>query len=261
MSDLLTVNTKRIRDLFRMDLHRLLHGKAFYVTIVAAVYLPVMLMMQMGSTTNILAFIQGTGSFESFGTLLVSMPCVLTGILLSISIGQEYGSGFIKSIVTAHANKFDYITAKGMIALVCTVVFTAVYLAAILIVGTLLGMESGIPSVLGLLWSVMEKLILSIPMSLLIISLNLIFRSSYGISITATFFVAMGIIVRLIQMALGFAGLDGLSKLLNYTIAGAASFVTMTPSGWILPVIVVAVCWSVFYLFTGNLLMNKRDIL
>lgn len=44
MRDLLSLNLKRVRNLFRMDLHRMLHGKAFYVMICIAVFIPVMML-------------------------------------------------------------------------------------------------------------------------------------------------------------------------------------------------------------------------
>ncbi|MGN0802052.1 MAG: ABC transporter permease [Candidatus Faecivicinus sp.] len=261
MHDLIAVKGSRIRNLFRMDLRRMLHGKAFYVMIVVAIYLPIMMITQIGGDSSVLSFIQGNGSFESFGTLLVSMSNVLAGILLCIYIGQEYSSGFIKNIATVHANKFDYILSKGLIALICNVVFTIVYLLAIFVAGAIMGMDASIPSIFGLVWYVIEKLILSIPMSLLIISINLLFRDKFGICVITTFFAAMGIVVKLIQMVLGFLGLDGISKVLNFTVTGASTFITMSPDISILLIVVIAVVWSLLFALVANHLMSRRDIL
>lgn len=251
----------RMGDLFRMDMRRMLHGKAFYALLIAAVYLPVMLIQQMGRTEGVMSFIAGSGSFESFGTLLSSMSNVLTGILLCICISREYSSGFIKNIAAAHADRLDYIMSKGLMALISNIIFTAVYYLAVFGVGVVMGMDLSVPSVIGLAWYILEKVILSIPMSMLVIFISLIFRSRSGMGITVNLFVSMGIVVRIAQMALQFMGLGGIAKALNFTITGASAFVTMAPSVLILAVAGIAAVWTVALTLGGSFMMSRRDII
>ncbi len=43
MRDLLSVNPQRVKNLFRMDLHHMICGKAFYVMVGIAIFMPVSL--------------------------------------------------------------------------------------------------------------------------------------------------------------------------------------------------------------------------
>lgn len=119
MRDLMSVDFRRVKNLLRMDLHRMLHGKAFWVMAGIAIFIPVMMLTQMGDVHDLMAFIGGSGSGAgfSFGAgMSLSILTVLTGMLLSIYIGREYTSGQIKNIITTHANKCDYILSKTIIA-------------------------------------------------------------------------------------------------------------------------------------------------
>lgn len=264
MHDLKTVSTKRVRDLFRMDLHRMLHTKAFYIMIVIAVFIPVMMLTQMSDVKDITTFIgSDVVSGGSFGAgMNLSMLNILTGMLLCIYIGNEYKTGFIKNIITSHANKYDYMISKGMIALICNVVFVVVYLAVLLILGTIMGLPMGIPSIGGLLLYILEKLLLSIPMSMLMIAVNLIFRQNMGWSIVGICIAATGIVTMSIQTGLQMLGLGMIAKVFNFTITGASAFATMTPSlmGLIM-ILIVTIIWTLLCSLAGDWLMNKRDVL
>lgn len=263
MRDLFSVDVHRVRNLSRMDLHRMFHGKTFYIMLCIAAYIPVMMLTQMGDVTaDLTVFLAGTDSISGLsGGMTFAMLNTLTGLLLCAYIGREYQSGLIKNIVTAHANKFDYIFAKGVMALICTLSLTAVHLAALFLAGAALGYVITVPSIFGLILFVVERLILSIPMSMLVIAANLVFRRRYGWSMIVTFFASMGILVMAAQQALQGFGLEGVSKLLNFTIAGASAFTSLTPSPAIILVVVIAAAWSVIYALAGSFLMNRRDIL
>lgn len=265
MRDLLSVNPQRIKNLFRMDLHHIICGKAFYVMVGIAIFMPVMMLTQMSDVRDIMVFV-GSSSAESAGAfgagMNLSVLNILTGMLLCIYIGREYTTGFIKSIITAHANKYDYIISKGLIALICNIVFTIVYLLTLFILGGIMGLPAEISSIPGLVLYILEKLILSIPMSVLMIAINLVFRHSYGWSIVFICIAATGIITMSLQMGMQMLGLGALSYLLNFTISGASNFAATTPDLMaFLIIIAVSVVWTLLCSLIGDLLMNKRDVL
>lgn len=100
MHDLLSLDRKRVYNLFRMDLHRMIHGKAFYVMVGITVFIPVMMLTQMSDVRDITMFIgSDVVSGGSFGAgMNLSMLNILTGMLLAIYIGKEYTTGFIKNM-------------------------------------------------------------------------------------------------------------------------------------------------------------------
>lgn len=264
MHDLLSLDMKRVRNLFRMDLHRMLHGKAFYVMVCIAVFIPVMMLTQMSDVRDITMFIgSDVVSGGSFGAgMNLSMLNILTGMLLAIYIGKEYTTGFIKNIITAHANKYDYLVSKGLTALICNAVFVAVYLITLFVMGAVMGLPAEIPSIIGMALYIIEKLLLSIPMSMLMIAINLVFRRSYGWSIVFICIAATGIVVMSIQMGLQMLGLGALASVFNFTITGASAFTTTTLDVVsLLIVIFVSVAWTLVCSLIADLLMNKRDVL
>ena len=264
MRDLLSLNLTRVRNLFRMDLHRMLHGKAFYVMIGITVFIPVMMLTQMSAVRDITMFIGSeVVSGGSFGAgMNLSMLNILTGMLLCIYIGKEYSTGFIKNIITAHANKYDYLVSKGMIALLCNIVFVAVYLITLFVLGAVMGLPTEIPSIFGMVLYIIEKLLLSIPMSMLIIAINMIFRHSYGWSIVFTCIASTGIVVISIQTGMQLLGFGTLANIFNFTITGASVFTTTTPNLIsLITVILISITWTLICSLIADFLMNKRDVL
>ena len=130
------------------------------------------------------------------------------------------------------------------------------------ILGGIMGLPAEISSIPGLVLYILEKLILSIPMSVLMIAINLVFRRSYGWSIVFICIAATGIITMSLQMGLQMLGLGTLSYLLNFTISGASNFAATTPDLMaFLIIIAVSVIWTLLCSLIGDLLMNKRDVL
>ena len=265
MRDLLSVDKSRVKNLLRMDLHRMIHGKAFWVMSCIAVFIPVMMLTQMGEARELVSFIGSTGAESSSGFgagTSISILTVLTGMLLSIYIGKEYTSGYIKNIITAHANKCDYILAKTIVATLWNVVFMLIYVVTLLVLGMVMGLPSGITSVLGLVMFLIEKLLLSIPMSILMIAINLVFRRNFGWSIMFVCIAGTGFIVMTLQMGLQMLGLGSISSILNFTISGAATFATLNPNLlYMLLIAGVSVLWTFLCTLAADALMNSRDVL
>ncbi|MGM9680668.1 MAG: ABC transporter permease [Eubacteriales bacterium] len=265
MRDLLSVNFKRVLNIYKMDLRKMMRGKAFYVMLAISIFIPVMMLTQMpGVDSTLLLGGTGTGGADAFGggAMGLSFLGVLSGILLCIYIGTDYSSGFIKNIAASHGNKFDYIIAKGMIALICNAVFYMAYTVALAVAGAVMGAPLQIPSGIGLILYFVELLISSVAMSALVITLNLFFRRLYGWGICFTFFFATGMLIMGIRMGLEKGGFDLIAKFLNITIAGSTSLASLTPDLFsLLTVVTVSVFWTLVYSLLANKLMNAKDIL
>lgn len=125
-----------------------------------------------------------------------------------------------------------------------------------------MGVPAGIANIPSLVLFVLEKLLLSIPMSVLMIAINLIFREKYGWSILFTCIVGTGVIAMSLKMGLQMLGLEALSGILNFTITGAAAFASLTPAvSSILVILAVTVVWTLLCTLLSDGLMNKRDVL
>lgn len=141
-------------------------------------------------------------------------------------------------------------------------IFTLVYLLTLFILGTVMGVPAGITSIPGLIIFIAEKLLLSIPMSVLMIAINLIFREKYGWSIVFVCIAGTGFIVMTLRMGLQMLGLEALGGILNFTISGASSFASLTPAaGPILAILAVTAVWTLLCTLLSDGLMNKRDVL
>lgn len=248
-----------------MDLRKIVRGKAFYVMLAISIFLPIMMLSQMPGIDSTL-FLGGmsAGSEEAFGggAMGLTFLGVLSGILLCIYIGNDYSTGFIKNIVTSHGNKFDYIIAKGMVALLCNTAFYTAYIVALAIAGAITGAPLHVPSIIGFILYFIELLISSVAMSSLIIAINLYFRRLYGLSICLAFFFASGMLIMGIQIGAKSSGFGIISKILNFTIAGSASLATLTPNILVLLTIVaVSAVWILVYSLIANRLMNAKDII
>ena len=271
MHDLLTINPKRVVNLFKMDLYHLTRGRSFYVMVAIAIFIPVMMLTQMNGANNLMAFI-GTGgnhvstaasSAASGAGMSLSMLNILTGIFLCIYIGSDYTTGFITNVVTAHANKYDYIISKALMALVCNVALFVAYLLTLFIVGSAMGVPTGIESIPGFIQLILEKLILSIPMSFLVIAVNMVLRRNFGWSIAITCLLASGMLTMSVQMGLQMLGLDAVAFLLNFTISGASSFfssATPDPFG-LLAIVLISGAWTIVLSAVSDWLMNRLDLL
>ena len=125
-----------------------------------------------------------------------------------------------------------------------------------------MGLPAGISSVPGLILFVLEKLLLSIPMSVLMIAINLIFREKYGWSIVFVCIAGTGFIVMTLKMGLQMLGLEAIGGILNFTITGAAAFASLTPAVFpVLAILAVTVVWTLLCTLLSDYLMNRRDVI
>ena len=118
---------KRIKGMLSVDFYRLFHTPLFYIFLVIAAIIPALVSMgSMGDTS------ETTGMFTNAWQIIaadkalyvisdmgeyanMNMVFIFGGIMVSIFIGHDYHSGYVKQLFTTHPKKQDYMMSKTII--------------------------------------------------------------------------------------------------------------------------------------------------
>lgn len=252
-------------SLLRMDLHRLIRSKTYYVMLALCIVFPVMMFTSMKGNVGSAADMIGPTVIASSGNPLasmsgISMLTIMTGIFLAIFIGTEYQTGFIKNMMTVHADKKEYVISKAIIGMIVTVSLMALYIIALAVVGAFAGMPLQLPSAGGFILFLLERLITSFAFILMFIFLNVTFRKNYGFAILLTFVLGIGVISMLLNLLAGFSPF--FMWLNRLTVYGAGSYATLLPNGLsFLNILLVSAAWSVIYIILSAIMLKKRDLI
>jgi len=126
--------SERIKGMLGVDFYRLFHTPMFYIFLCIAAIIPAMVsamtMMpdQNGNTmeplySNVWQIIAATKSLYVIETIAdyanMNMVFIFGGIMVSIFIGHDYKSGYVKQLFTTHAKKQDYMISKSMLYNFC----------------------------------------------------------------------------------------------------------------------------------------------
>lgn len=117
--------TKRLRGMLGVDFYRLFHTPMFYIFLVIAAIIPAMILGTSGSDTaegvaplytntwQIIAADTPIYAVSDMGQYAnMNMVFIFGGIMVSIFIGHDYKSGYVKQLFTTHAKKQDYMMSK-----------------------------------------------------------------------------------------------------------------------------------------------------
>lgn len=250
-------------NLIKMDLRRTFRTPLLYALLLGlGVMLGTFAMTGvMGENQSIAALIGPVSSTgDMMSTMGMSMVLIFGAIYIVSIIGKDFSTGFIKNILTIHANKSTYIMAKlvvGTIASACMLVF---YVVLMVILGMIQGLPLGIPSIGGLVLFLLGKLLLAIALNALLIGFELTFRN-LPISILACFMFGMGGATMLLSMLGNSLNIPILHTISTFTIAGSSSIGTLTVAvGDIVHIVICGVAWLVFSLITGCFIMKRKDV-
>ena len=120
---------KRFKGMLGVDFYRLFHTPLFYIFLAIAAIIPAMLIGMAGMTgpdgtvsepifTNVWQAIAadtpiyGFEGIEKYANM--NMVFIFGGIMVSIFIGHDYKSGYVKQLFTTHAKKSDYMMSKSL---------------------------------------------------------------------------------------------------------------------------------------------------
>ncbi len=256
----------RIKGMLGVDFYRLFHTPLFYIFLAIAAIIPAMIIGTTGmegSETGALFInvwqaiavekplyvVENIGQYAN-----MNMVFIFGGIMVSIFIGHDYKSGYVKQLFTSHSKKQDYMISKTLTCAFAMASMCIAYLVGTILAGVLVSLSFKV-NFGSLICSILGKLLMSLGWAALYVFLNIIFRKHFWISIVSSFFFGTGILI------IGSAAIVGNSTLLNVFLYGAS--VSACLSSGILSLItclVVSTFWAVIYNVIGTCILNKSDV-
>jgi len=188
----------------------------------------------------------------------MNMVFIFGGIMVSIFIGHDYKSGYVKQLFTTHAKKQDYMISKTLACAFAMACMCITYLIGGTVAGLLVGYETDV-NVGSLIIAILGKIIMSLGWASLYTLLNIIFRRYFGVSIVSSFFFGSGILI--IGVAAIVENLSLPTPFLNIFLYGASVNANLSSNfGALIVCLVVSLVWAVIYNLAGTLILSKCDV-
>ena len=260
---------ERIKGMLSVDFYRLFHTPLFYIFLAIAAIIPAMILGMTNienadgtitklyeNTWEVIAAskpLYVVSSISEYANM--NMVYIFGGIMISIFIGHDYRSGYVKQLLTTHAKKQDYILSKSITGAFSMACMCVTYLFGTLIAGLLVQASFSV-NVGSLIIALLSKLIMSLGWASLYAFINIILRKYFGVSIMASFFFGTGILI----IGAG-AILGNSSSILNLFLYGSSVYACLTSN--ILTLLVctlVSVGWFFIYNVVGTYILSKSDI-
>lgn len=256
--------TARLKGMLGVDFYRLFHTPLFYIFIAVAAIIPALVSMgaagggtegmfsnawQIIAADSPLYVVSDMGEYAN-----MNMVFIFGGIMVSIFIGHDYGSGYVKQLFTTHAKKEDYMISKTLVSAFSMACMCVTYLIG----GMISGAATGLPFTVNgasLIFALFGKMLMSLGWASLYTFINVVFRRKFGISIALCFVLGTGIPV------IGAAALVGNTSALNIFLYGSS--VQACLSSNFLSLLVCLACsliWAVIYNVLGSAVLYRRDV-
>lgn len=259
----------RLKGMLGVDFYRLFHTPLFYIFIAIAAIIPAMILgmtgMENPDTGEIVKMYDNTWQVIAATSPLyvvnniadyanMNMVFIFGGIMVSIFIGHDYKSGYVKQLFTTHAKKQDYMMSKTIIGAFSMACMCVTYLIGVVIAGLFVRASFDV-NPLSLIIAILSKMIMSLGWASLYTMLNVIFRRYFGISIASCFFFGTGILI------IGVAAIVGDSSILNIFLYGSSVYACLT-SNFITLLICsfTSILWSAIYNLLGTYILSKSDV-
>ena len=265
--------SERIKGMLGVDFYRLFHTPMFYIFLAIAAIIPAMVsamtMMpdQNGNTmeplySNVWQIIAASEPLYVINSIAdyanMNMVFIFGGIMVSIFIGHDYKSGYVKQLFTTHAKKQDYMISKSLTCAFAMACMCITYFIGGTVGGLLVGYETTV-NVGSLIIAILSKMIMSLGWASLYTFLNIIFRRYFGISIASSFFFGTGILI--IGVAAIVENLSIPTWFLNIFLYGSSVNACLISNvGTLIICTVVSVAWAVFYNVLGTRILSKSDV-
>ena len=262
---------KRLKGMLGVDFYRMFHTPLYYIFLLIAMLIPALIIGTSGmenpdGTTaaalytnvwNAIAADTPLYAFSHMGEYAnMNMVFIFGGIMVSIFIGNDYRSGYVKQLFTTHAKKQDYMMSKTITCAFAMACMCVTYLLGAIGAGLLVGMSFE-ADMGGVVLAFVSKMVMSLGWASLYTFLNIIFRKYFGISIASSFFFGTGLPIIALGMLLG----NSLGSVLNIFLYGSSVYACLSATPVTLIVcLVVSVAWAVIYNAAGTRLLNKCDV-
>ena len=264
---------KRLKGMLGVDFYRLFHTPLYYIFLAIAAIIPAMVSGftsmpdQNGNVMeplyqNAWQIIAASEPLYVINTIAdyanMNMVFIFGGIMVSIFIGHDYSSGYVKQLFTTHAKKQDYMLSKTIVCAFAMACMCVTYLIG----GIAGGLVAGYPfqvNVGSLLLAILGKMVMSLGWASLYTFLNVIFRRYFGVSIASSFFIGTGILI--IGAAAIVENLQLPTAFLNIFLYGSSVNACLVSNiGTLLICAVVSVFWAAFYNILGTRILSKSDV-
>ena len=259
---------KRIKGMLGVDFYRLFHTPMFYIFLLISALISGMIVSMTGmagpdgvsnplyaNAWNIIAaddpiyIISDMGQYAN-----MNMVFIFGGIMVSIFIGHDYRSGYVKQLFTTHAKKRDYMMSKSLAGAFSMACMCVTYLIGGIVGGMFAGLSFEV-NIGSLLIAILGKMVMSLGWASLYTFLNVIFRRYFGISVAASFFIGTGIPI------IGAAAIIGNNSLLNVFLYGSSVYACLSSNiVTMLVCVAVSVAWTIIYNLLGSLVLSRCDV-
>ena len=264
---------ERIKGMLGVDIYRLFHTPLFYIFLCIAAIIPAMvsaMTMMPGPDgtaatplySNVWQIIAASEPLYVIRSIAdyanMNMVFIFGGIMVSIFIGHDYKSGYVKQLFTTHAKKQDYMISKSLTCAFAMACMCITYFLGGTVGGLLVGYETSV-NVGSLILAILGKMVMSLGWASLYTFLNVIFRRYFGISIASSFFFGTGILI--IGAAAIVESISLPSRFLNVFLYGASVNACLTSNiGSFLICVLVSASWAVIYNVLGTELLSRSDV-
>ena len=254
---------QRLSGMLGVDFYRLFHTPLFYIFLGVAAIIPALVSMgsfsgtgqEAGNAWNIIASNEPLYVVNDIGEYAnMNMVFIFGGIMVSIFIGHDYRSGYVKQIFTNHPKKQDYMISKTLSCAFAMVMMCLAYLLGSIASGLFTGasFEGNVPS---LVCAILGKMIMSLGWASLYTFLNVLFRRYFGISIALSFVLGTGILI------IALASLFGNTPAWNIFLYGASVYACLSSD--FITILVCLACsigWAILYNVLGSLVLSRSDV-
>ncbi len=261
---------QRIKGMLGVDFYRLFHTPLFYIFLAIAAVIPAMILGTMNmenpqtgeaaaqlytNTWNLIAADSPLYVVNDIGEYAnMNMVFIFGGIMVSIFIGHDYKSGYVKQLFTTHAKKQDYMISKTL-----TCAFAMACMCLTYLIGTVAGgifSQTDMTVNAGsLILAILGKMVMSLGWASLYTFLNVIFRRYFGISIASSFFFGTGILI------IGAAAIFGNTPILNTFLYGSSVYACLSATPLTLLVCILnSVVWAIVYNVLGSYILYHSDV-
>ena len=264
---------ERIKGMLGVDFYRLFHTPLFYIFLAISAIIPAMVsamtMMpdQSGNTmeplySNVWQIIAASKTLYVIESIAdyanMNMVFIFGGIMVSIFIGHDYKSGYVKQLFTTHPKKEDYMISKSLVSAFAIVCMCVTYFIGGTVGGLIVGYETEV-NVGSLLIAILGKIVMSLGWASFYTFLNVIFRKYFGISIASSFFFGTGILI--IGAAAILETLSLPTFILNVFLYGASVNANLSSGIEALIIcIIVSLMWSIVYNYLGTKILTESDV-
>ena len=264
---------QRIKSMLGVDFYRLFHTPLFYIFLAIAAIIPAMVSAmtrmpdQSGNTmeplySNVWQIMAASEPLYVIRTISdyanMNMVFIFGGIMVSIFIGHDYKSGYVKQLFTTHAKKQDYMISKSLTCAFAMACMCITYFIGGVAGGAFAGYDWSV-NIGSLVIAILGKIIMSLGWASLFTFLNIIFRRYFGISVASSFFFGTGILI--IGAAAIIEALNLPTYVLNLFLYGSSVNSCLSSNiGTLIVCTLVSASWALIYNLVGTLILNKSDV-